>query len=447
MGFYTAQSGAKGHCGRPIKRPSVPHYGGSSMRVPEIARAGGGGYNQPGPRLPSPPPALRLGGGQPNLDRDRPKSGGGTPGYVQRPSNVPTDTGIALRMPRAADLPSDNGGGIVRMPPPPAKQDGGKPGRPKQPSVELVPFTTPLVPDPQTQNLNPLPRPRCEDPRLAGTELCAGTVVVSPSCRDLITNFLKDNPSAVPTDILAMLGTGGQWELCALEIRAALAPAGTKASSGMYGRSGGMPNYWRASGYGYRPSGITPAEQALFDSYADAEDATSDREFGGGATYRLVDPSNPSNVVQGNATAADWARGSTPPPVPITPPVDYGRLIAGIGSAVGGVFQGVNTAIANSQQSRFRELELQYAQERNAAELALRRLAIENQNAIATLSAQGTPAASAAASQLANDNAALQVRIAALTADSEKMSTGTTVALVVGGVAIAGVLAYVVLKK
>jgi hypothetical protein len=159
------------------------------------------------------------------------------------------------------------------------------------------------------------------------------------------------------------------------------------------------------------------------------------------------------------ATSADWTidgmsadlynqRNPVAPPVPTTPPVDYGRLIAGIGSAVGGVFQGINTAIQNSQTNRLRELELQYANERGAATLALQRLAIENQNAIAQLNGSASPAAAQTQQALQQQNADLSARLAAGNQQQQDgMSTGTTVALVVGGVAVLGGIAYLALKK
>jgi hypothetical protein len=134
------------------------------------------------------------------------------------------------------------------------------------------------------------------------------------------------------------------------------------------------------------------------------------------------------------------------PPVPASPPVDYGRIIAASVAGVGTVLGGINTAIQNGQQNRLRELELEFARDARAGQLALQRLQIENQAAIQQLGAAGTPAATEAANLLQQQNMALQMQLQALNANPP-MSDLAKAGLVLLGLAVVGGGAYALTRK
>jgi hypothetical protein len=183
--------------------------------------------------------------------------------------------------------------------------------------------------------------------------------------------------------------------------------------------SGGMPNYHRASGL-------------VTDS-------------GGGYTAAEIQAFNASQA-GADLYRQELAQAAAAAP-PASPPVDYAALIGGIGTAVGASLAGIGAIVNTQQQNRLRELEIEYANNARGAQLALQRSAMEMQTEIARLSAQSTPAAQATVTALQQQVADANARLNAAAAADQGMSPVTVGALVVGGVAALGTVAYVLMGK
>jgi len=465
-------SGALAGCACKHKHPSKPD---------EIQFSGGDGATPPGNRVPAnfvtvPPP---------KKDAKRP--------------NVPFVPGA-----NKADVPSSqNNGGIGRFAPPippPAKQSNGKAPIPSR--IFDAPADMPVSMPPPKESAAPVPflpsvpmiglasdpnpfAPYCgpDNELTPASALCraAGDAGLSDYCRQQLLAFLGSKSSQ----------TLGSWiaaqELCdqaALRRAVGIAEASiaAKTSAGLYDKpgfgnpfgadgyawaqdrvrkpapfayrgdgstmdwrnpSGGMPNYYRASGYVGNPTReewiANGGDPEMWDASFGADDGTG----GGGAGMTAAE--------KGRLTAAQtadaFARGRD------NPPTDYGRIIGSIGTAVGGVFAGINQAVDQAENRRIRELEVNYANNARGRELALRERGQELAGEIARLRA--TPAAVAAdptttamIQRLEQQSNEYRTTIQRLEQQSSQgMGTGTAVALGVGAVAVLGLGAYVLMGK
>lgn len=397
--------------GRRLTPPILPGHATQSAPVPEAPR---GQYvpSVPMQSARQPRPSIPVGFG----------GGGGVPsrGDIPGTGTPKFQPGVPMVQPKRPA----NGGGKMSVPLVPSVLLPSK----DNPPVDLVRKDVPQPPvppaiivtqAPMPTQLQPLPgRPYCADARLAGTELCAGAQV-SDQCAATLANWLSANPGVPISAFLASSSAMG--ELCVDEFRRLLAPAGTKAS-------GALPNYHRNSVYGYRPSGGWAEDLARV---------------------------NAMNTEQVNATlgsgyqgASSWTHGGPvdlTPPAPSTPAVDYGALVAGIGGAVGATLGGVATIVNNAQQNRLRELQIEYANNAQGAQLALQRSALEMQQQIAQLNAQNTPAAQATVAALQQQLMATQAQLA--TQNSSAWSTGEILAATAAGVGVLGIVGYLALRK
>jgi len=137
------------------------------------------------------------------------------------------------------------------------------------------------------------------------------------------------------------------------------------------------------------------------------------------------------------------ANAAAPPP---PPPPDYAAILGGAAAGLREVFGGINTAIQNGENNRLRELELNYRNQANAGTLALQQRQLEIQQQIVQL--QRTPTADPnLVSALQQQSAQYREQIANTASSSTGMSTTATVGLVVGGLAVAGGAAYLLLGK
>lgn len=417
--------------------PSGALPGGTSFTP---SAGGGGSCGCKGGQANGASPTPRVGSVPRPSQEDAFVGTGFTPTVGPRPTTAmrqPPRPQVAI--PRGPRTPiNDNGGWRGNVPVPTMKTD---PGTPQRTPVTLVLKDTPLAPGPTNvvltnvpmpTALQPLPgRPYCADARLAGTELCAGAQV-SEMCATILANWLKANPQAPLSAFLASSSAMG--EFCASEFERLLAPSGTKASSG-------LPNYWRASG----------------DAASDARDAEWNRQRLAALAGNGIDPAGGYL-----ATAADWTHGGAAnlgfggvggetyaPPTPASPPVDYGALVAGIGTAVGASLSGLGSIVNNANNGRLRELEIEYANNARGAQLALQRTMFETQSEIARLSAAGTPQASAVVGVLQQQIVDMNTRLAALPQPGAPTpwTTGEIVGAVAAGAAVVGLIGFLALRK
>lgn len=316
-------------------------------------------------------------------------------------------------------VPQDGGMAVfVPPPPPPRITSTDVPVRRPTPTVLKRPEDAPLADMPVVLTIAPMPtalqplpgRPYCADARLAGTELCAGAQVTE-MCAGILAAWLVANPQA---PLSAFLGSSSAMgELCADEFHRVLSPAGGKTS-------GALPNYHRASGV------VNP------DSAEGRALAMGQQGYG-----ILTDPGMGANVPYGGASSwqldgAAWQA----PPAPSSPPVDYGALIGGIGTAVGASLTGIGTIVNNAQQNRLRELEIEYRNNAQGAQLALQRATMETQAEIARLSQSANPQAQAVVGVLQQQVADMNARLAQANApmsDTTKILLGLGALVVVGG--------------
>jgi len=206
--------------------------------------------------------------------------------------------------------------------------------------------------------------------------------------------------------------------------------------------SGGMPNYHRASG------GFTD-DIAGFGADADMvfgiDEARGDADPPAGGTG-----TDAEREAKGRLTAAQtadaFARGRD------NPPTNYAAIIGSASQAVGGIIAGINTAVQNGENNRLRELELTFNNTARSAELALRARQVELQGEIARIRASAPAAAADPATtaliqrleQQGNEyRTAIQRQEAAAAEAAKGMGGGTIAAIVVGGVAVLGIGAYV----
>jgi hypothetical protein len=300
-------------------------------------------------------------------------------------------------------------------PPPPPKSDNGVPL--KQGGLSPAPLLTQVGLAGPSQSPGPF-ADYCADPRVAMTELCRSGADsgLSSMCRSAILNFLASK------DTRTIREWAMEQELCRDEILRALGTATgmAKASARLYGASGAMPNYYRASGLVADYSGnYTTAEQIQQFNQSQAGQAVYQQELGqAGAAAMVAAP----------------------------PPPDYGAIIGGIGTAVGGVFQGINTAVQNAESNRLRELQLTFANQANAAQLALQARQIELQAEIARLNASGGGGAAGQQLQMALQQQQA-ANAAALAAAGTPMSDTTKAVIAVGVVGAVGVAAYLLTRK
>jgi hypothetical protein len=318
-------------------------------------------------------------------------------------------------------------------PPPPPKSDNGVPL--KQGGLSPAPLLTQVGLAGPSQSPGPF-ADYCADPRVAMTELCRSGADsgLSSMCRSAILNFLASK------DTRTIREWAMEQELCRDEILRALGTATgmAKASARLYGASGAMPNYYRASG----------------DAASDARDAEWNRQRLAALSGGGVDP-----AAGGYQGASSWTYGGAAnlgfggvggdlyaPPAPTTPPPNYGAIIGGIGQAVGGVFQGINTAVANANAVRLQELQMQFANQANGAQLALQRQQLELQAEIARLNASGGGGAAGQQLQMALQQQQA-ANAAALAAAGTPMSDTTKAVIAVGVVGAVGVAAYLLTRK
>lgn len=203
--------------------------------------------------------------------------------------------------------------------------------------------------------------------------------------------------------------------------------------------SGGMPNYYRASGDLAADIAGFGAGTAAQGSMTFTEAESMDILGGGGDGMTAAE--------KGRLTAAQtadaFARGRD------NPPTNYAAIIGSIGQAVGGVFAGINQAVDQAEARRLRELEINYANNARGAQLALQTRQQELMGEIARLRA--TPAATdpttaSLIQRLEQQGAEYRTAIQRMESD-QGMGTGTAVALGVGAVAVLGLGAYVLMGK
>lgn len=429
-------SGALAGCACKHKHPSKPA---------EIQFSGGEGATPPGNRVPAnfvtvPPP---------KKDAKRP--------------GVPFVPGA-----NKADVPSsqNNGGGRFAPPiPPPAKQSNGKMPIPSrifdapadqpmsdQPHASMqkptdlgggaakapVPFlaTTPMIG--LAQSPNPF-APYCgpDNELTPASALCraAGEAGLSDYCRQQLLAFLGSKSEQ----------TLGSWiaaqELCdqaALRRAVGIAEASiaAKTSAGLYRAAGAMPNYWRASGLG-----------AINDEFfSDEIDMTTPEWAAAHPDTGTAEALRRQGALSETERNAAFARGRD------NPPTNYAAIIGSASQAVGGIIAGINTAVQNGENNRLRELELTFNNTARSAELALRARQVELQGEIARIRASAPAAAADPATtaliqrleQQGNEyRTAIQRQEAAAAEAAKGMGGGTIAAIVVGGVAVLGIGAYV----
>ena len=232
-----------------------------------------------------------------------------------------------------------------------------------------------------------------------------------------------------------------------------LAPKGNGAtmdwrSPGVHGwlnPSGGMPNYYRASGYVGNPTReewiANAGDPEQWDASFGADDATN----GGGASGGGGMTSAEKGRLTAAQTADAFARGRD------NPPTNYAAIIGSASQAVGGIIAGINTAVQNGENNRLRELELTFNNTARSAELALRARQVELQGEIARIRASAPAAAADPATtaliqrleQQGNEyRTAIQRQEAAAAEAAKGMGTGTVVAIVGGAVVVLGIGAY-----
>ena len=341
--------------------------------------------------------------------------------------DVPADQPMSDQPHASMQKPTDLGGGAAKAP---------------------VPFlaTTPMIG--LAQSPNPF-APYCgpDNELTPASALCraAGEAGLSDYCRQQLLAFLASKSSQ----------TLGSWiaaqELCdqaALRRAVGIAEASiaAKTSAGLYRASGGMPNYWRASGYVGNPTReewiANAGDPEQWDASFGADDATN----GGGASGGGGMTAAEKGRLTAAQTADAFARGRD------NPPTDYGRIIGSIGTAVGGVFAGINQAVDQAENRRIRELEVNYANNARGRELALRERGQELAGEIARLraapSAATDPAMATLIQRLETQGAEYRSAIQRLEQQpSQGMGTGTIVAIGVSAVAILGLGAYALMGK
>jgi hypothetical protein len=197
-----------------------------------------------------------------------------------------------------------------------------------------------------------------------------------------------------------------------------------------------MPNY-------YRPTG---------DAFSDAlarvnamDTAEVNATLGTDGSTDLSGESSLDRAAKGRLTAAQtadsFARGRD------NPPTNYAAIIGSVGTAVGGILGGINQAVDQAENRRLRELEINYANNARGAQLALQTRQAELLGEISRLRATSAtdPTTAALVQRLEQQGDQYRTAIQRMESESQGMSTGTTVALVAGGVAVAGGIAYLVL--
>lgn len=441
-------SGALAGCACKHKHPSKPD---------EIQFSGGDGATPPGNRVPAnfvtvPPP---------KKDAKRP--------------NVPFVPGA-----NKADVPSSqNNGGIGRFAPPippPAKQSNGKAPIPSR--IFDAPADMPVSMPPPKESAAPVPflpsvpmiglaadpnpfAPYCgpDNELTPASALCraASDAGLSDYCRQQLLAFLGSKSSQ----------TLGSWiaaqELCdqaALRRAVGIAEASiaAKTSAGLFDAPG-FGNPFGVDGYAWKQDRVRKPSPFAYHGDGSTMDYRSPSggmpnyyrasglvpDSGGGYTAAEIQAFNASQA-GADLYRQEIAQAAAAAP-PATPPVDYAAIIGSVGQAVGGVFAGVNTAVQNAATNRLRELEIEYANNARGAQLALQRSAMEMQAEIARLSAQSTPAAQATVTALQQQVADANARLNAAAAADQGMSPVAVGALVVGGVAVLGTVAYVLTSR
>lgn len=403
--------------------------------------------------------------------------GGPTPpaqtsdGYVPPPPQMKTPRAPMPFVPRVAilDVPQDSGARSPFVPPPMKRAEGKRPMPPvtraedsPMPDMPKAQVVTPFVPPPvkrdakqdpgpgqvtlirteptQTPNtvtvtalpgisLAPNPfAPYCGDGRIdPNSEFCraASGQGVSDYCQSELLKYLAA-PAPKPT----LERWIAAQELCdqdALRRAANVAiTVAAKASAGLYGTSGALPNYHGNLARMFRPSGVVNPDSAEGRALAQGQ-------LGYGI---LTDPGMGADTPYGGASS--WTvngQAWQAPPEPATPSVDYGALVAGIGTAVGASLAGIGTIVNQANQNRLRELEIEYANNARGAQLALQRATMETQAEIQRLAAQNTPAANAAVQALQMQVADMSARLGAAQQSTEWTTTEKAMA---GAAVIAG---------
>ena len=222
-------------------------------------------------------------------------------------------------------------------------------------------------------------------------------------------------------------------------------PGNTHFTSPSVPPSGGMPNYYRASGYVGNPTReewiANAGDPEQWDASFGADDATN----GGGASGGGGMTSAEKGRLTAAQTADAFARGRD------NPPTNYAAIIGSASQAVGGIIAGINTAVQNGENNRLRELELTFNNTARSAELALRARQVELQGEIARIRASAPAAAADPATtaliqrleQQGNEyRTAIQRQEAAAAEAAKGMGTGTVVAIVGGAVVVLGIGAY-----
>lgn len=214
-----------------------------------------------------------------------------------------------------------------------------------------------------------------------------------------------------------------------------LAPQGIPLTMDYRNPSGGMPNYWRASGLG-----------AINDEFfSDEIDMTTPEWAAAHPDTGTAEALRRQGALSETERNAAFARGRD------NPPTNYAAIIGSASQAVGGIIAGINTAVQNGENNRLRELELTFNNTARSAELALRARQVELQGEIARIRASAPAAAADPATtaliqrleQQGNEyRTAIQRQEAAAAEAAKGMGTGTVVAIVGGAVVVLGIGAY-----
>lgn len=423
------QRGGLNTCGSPqtppanLRRMPVPSYGSPTPSTPDKPR---GGYVPPPAdkvemKRPAPPPSY----GNAVGSREPPNKANG---YVPPPPARDMSGGkggngksAQPRLPPPVMLMPKDGGGAQGPGPSQVTLDRKEPSQAPGPMVTVTALPgISLAPNPFA--------PYCGDGRIDPTsEFCraASGQGVSDYCQSELLKYLAA-PAPKPT----LERWIAAQELCdqdALRRAANVAiTVAAKASAGLYGASGALPNYHGNLARMFRPSGVVNPDSAEGRALAQGQ-------LGYGI---LTDPGMGADTPYGGASS--WTvngQAWQAPPEPATPSVDYGALVAGIGTAAGATIGAIGTIFNQANQNRIRELEVTYGNDARAAQLALQRATMETQAEIQRLAAQNTPAANAAVQALQMQVADMSARLGAAQQSTEWTTTEKAMA---GAAVIAG---------